>query len=313
MRPGGPCYPARVPDHPSPAIRGRVRRALLDWYAAGHRDFPWRETRDPYAVLVSEVMLQQTQASRIAERFPPFMARFPTAQSLASASTAEVLVAWSGLGYNRRAIALQRAATIVAREGWPRHVAGLAGLPGVGPYTARAVASLAFGAPVGVVDTNVRRWLLRRFGGPDQPRPLQALADALAAPGRGTAVGAWTHATMEFGAAICRSRDPRCDACPIAGGCPSRGAAAEIGVPRQPALRGSDRAYRGAMLRLLSAAADHALEDRDLRNELARDQRHVGPVLDEAGWSRVLGALERDGLAHRSGGIVRLGAATIGA
>ena len=285
---------------------------MLDWYAADHRDFPWRQTRDPYAVLVSEVMLQQTQAARIAARFPRFMAQFPTAGSLAAASTAAVLAAWSGLGYNRRALALQRSAVIVARDGWPRDVAGLARLPGIGPYTARAVASLAFDAPVGVVDTNVRRWLLRRFGGPDEPRRLQDLADALAAPGRGTDIAAWTHASMEFGAAVCRSRDPRCDACPVASGCPSRGRAATVAVARQPALRGSDRAYRGAVLRLLSLADGHALEDQPLRAGLARDEDRIGPALDEAGWVRVVDALERDGLAHRSGGIVRLGAATIG-
>jgi A/G-specific adenine glycosylase len=313
MRPAGPCYPARVSAHPGPSTRRRVRRALLDWYAADHRDFPWRLTRDPYAVLVSEVMLQQTQASRIAERFPSFIARFPTVESLASSPTAAVLAAWSGLGYNRRATGLQRAAKAVASEGWPRDVAGLARLPGVGSYTARALASLAFGAPVGVVDTNVRRWLLRRFDVPDRPRPLQALADSLAAPGRGADVAAWTHATMEFGAAVCRARDPHCDDCPIAAGCPSRGAAAAISVPRQAALRGSDRAYRGATLRLLSAAKGHALTDRDLRARMADDQGRVGPELDERGWTRILEALERDGLAHRAGRIVRLGPATIGA
>ena len=313
MRPTAPCYAARVPAAPAPSTLRRIRRSLLSWYAADHRDFPWRQTRDPHAVLVSEVMLQQTQASRVAERFPAFIARFPTAELLASASTADVLAAWSGLGYNRRAIALQRTAVIVARDGWPRDVPGLARLPGIGPYTARAVASLAFDALVGVVDTNVRRWLLRRFGGPDQPRRLQVLSDALAAPGHESEVAAWTHATMEFGAAICRSRDPRCGACPVARGCPSRGAAATVAVPRQPALRGSDRAYRGALLRLLSTADGHALEGQRLREDLARDAGRIGPVLDEAGWMRVVDALERDGLAHRSGGSVRLGAATIGA
>jgi A/G-specific adenine glycosylase len=302
-----------VSADPAPSSLGRVRRSLIHWYATEHRDFPWRETRDPYAVLVSEVMLQQTQASRIAERFPTFMARFPTADSLASASTAAVLAAWSGLGYNRRALALRQSAAVIARDGWPRDVQGLSKLPGIGPYTARAVASLAFDMPVGVVDTNVRRWLLRRFGGPDEPRRLQRLSDALAVLGKGTEVAAWTHATMELGAAICRSRDPRCELCPVARGCPSRGRAATVAVPRQPHLRGSDRAYRGAVLRLLSAAAGHALGDRRLRAELAREARGVGPALDEASWVRIMEALERDGLAHRSGGIVRLGAATIGA
>ncbi|MGH2381382.1 MAG: A/G-specific adenine glycosylase, partial [Candidatus Limnocylindria bacterium] len=230
-----------------------VRRALLDWYAMECRDFPWRGTRDPYAVIVSEVMLQQTQASRIAQRFPTFMARFPTVESLASAPVATVLAEWSGLGYNRRAIALHRAAAIIARDGWARDVAGLARLPGIGPYTARAVASLAFDTPVGVVDTNVRRWLLRRFGEPDQPRHLQSLSDVLAASGSGPDIAAWTHASMEFGAAICRPRDARCGICPISAGCPSRDAAATVAVPRRAALRGTDRAYRGAVVRLLSA------------------------------------------------------------
>src|SRR3990170_331592 len=111
-----------------------VRRRLLAWYRREHRDFPWRTTRDPYAVLVSEVMLQQTQAARIAERFPRFMARFPSADALAAASAAEVLAEWSGLGYNRRALSLQRAAANIALDGWPADVADLERLPGVGPY-----------------------------------------------------------------------------------------------------------------------------------------------------------------------------------
>jgi A/G-specific adenine glycosylase len=299
----------QLPDRRS--IR-RIRRALLDWYAASHRDFPWRHTTDPYAVLVSEVMLQQTQASRIAARFPRFMARFPTVESLAAAPAAEVLAEWSGLGYNRRALGLQRAAAAVAAHGWPRDVAGLEELPGIGPYTARAVASLAFGAPVGVVDTNVRRWLLRRFGGPDAPRRLQALADELAAPGRKGDVAAWTHATMEFGASICRPRGPRCEACPIARGCPSRGLGTAVPVPRQPALRGSDRAYRGAILRLLAGLEGHASGETPLRRALANDVERIGSELDGPDWERVMGGLERDGLAHRSKGVVRLGAATIG-
>ena len=286
---------------------------MLAWYAASHRDFPWRATSDPYAVLVSEVMLQQTQAARIAARFGRFMDRYPTAEALAGASSADVLAEWSGLGYNRRALALQRAAATVSRDGWPRDVAGLAALPGVGPYTARAVASLAFGVPAGVVDTNVRRWLLRRFGGPDEPRRLQALADSLAEPGIGADVAGWTHATMEFGAAVCRSRDPRCEACPIARGCPSRGMAGRVPVPRQAALRGSDRAYRGAVLRLLSEAKRHALDERALRAVVAADAGRIGSVLDRDGWERIVTALESDGLVHRSEGAVRLGLATIGA
>jgi A/G-specific adenine glycosylase len=283
----------------------RIRVALLAWYDAEQRDLPWRATRDPYAVLVSEVMLQQTQAARVAGRFDRFVARFPTAEALAAAPPSSVLAEWSGLGYNRRALALQRAAAMVVSDGWPRDVAGLERLPGIGPYTARAIASLAFGRSIGVVDTNVRRWLLRRFEVEDAPRPLQALADALATVGPDDRAGAWTHASMEFGAEVCRSRSPRCDACPIARGCPSRGLARAVPVPRQAALRGSDRELRGAVVRSLSEVVGHALSSEALRRS----------VPDRAAdrWERVLAGLERDGLIHRADGVVRLGAGTIGA
>ena len=294
------------------ADHARVRSAVLAWYAETHRDFPWRGTTDPYAVLVSEVMLQQTRAARVAERFPRFMRRFPTVRALADATGADVLAEWSGLGYNRRALALQAAARQVDRDGWPRGVAALEGLPGVGPYTARAIASLAFGIPAGVVDTNVRRWLLRRFDVPDDRRKLQELADRLAATDRAADVAPWTHASMELGAAICRARAPRCDACPVADGCPSRHAPAVIEVPRQAALRGSDRAYRGALLTRLSRAPGHRLAEPIARAALADGADGIGPALDDDGWERIVAALERDGLAHRGEGDLRLGTATIG-
>ncbi len=268
---------------------------------------------DPYEVLVSEVMLQQTQASRVAERFGRFLARFPTAEALAAAPEADVLAEWSGLGYNRRALALRQTAQSVARDGWPADVAGLERLPGIGPYTARAVASLAFGIPVGVVDTNVRRWLIRRFGVEDRPVVLQKLADALAAPGRGADVGAWTHLSMEFGATVCRSRTPQCGSCPIANGCPSRGRALAVPVPRQPTLRGSSRAYRGEVMRLLATSTTHEATEAELRRALDERERRIGPRLEAAAWTRMLDGLERDGLIHRHDAIVRLGAATIGA
>jgi A/G-specific adenine glycosylase len=291
---------------------GRVRSSLLAWYATDHRDFPWRRTTDPYAVLVSEVMLQQTQASRIAERFPVFMDRFPTAAALAAATEAQVLAAWSGLGYNRRALALRRATAEVSAYGWPREVGALQRLPGIGPYTARAVASLAFGEPVGVVDTNVRRWLVRRFGlrleasAHELQALADALADALATAGNAADVAAWTHATMEFGAGICTPRNPRCEACPIAEGCPSRGLATVVPVPRQAVFAGSDRAHRGAVLRALSGARNHGMPLRSAR-----------ALLPAEALERVVAGLERDGLVHRSRGRLVLGgrpepAATIG-
>jgi A/G-specific adenine glycosylase len=285
------------------AALARVRRSLVAWYDAEHRDFPWRRTTEPWAVLVSEVMLQQTQASRIAQRFPPFLDRFPTAADLAAAPEVEALVAWSGLGYNRRALALHRTATAIAADGWPRDVAGLERLPGIGPYTARAVASLAFGQPVGVVDTNVRRWLVRRFGQPADVRraTLQALADRLAQPGTTTGeTAAWTHATMEFGARVCTPRAPHCHACPIADGCPSRGVAVAVAVPRQAAFEGSERAARGALLKRLAAAPGRALS--------LATARRMASGLSLVSFDRIAEGLERDGLAHRSGRRLKLGA-----
>lgn len=291
------CRLMRSASHP--AIRARI----LEWFARERRDLPWRHTREPWAVLVSEIMLQQTQASRIAERFPPFLARYPTPQAMADASEADVLAAWTGLGYNRRALLLRWAASAVAADGWPREVDGLRRLPGIGAYTARAVAAIAFGQPVGAVDTNVRRWLTRRFGLPSDASmtTLQSLADGLAAAG-GPRTGKreaadWMHASMEFGARICAGRRPRCAECPVARGCPSRVSPARVPMARQPAFAGSLRAVRGAVVRALVAAPGHALPSKAL-----------GPDADAA-----VAALVRDGLAHRSGELVRLGGtATVG-
>jgi A/G-specific adenine glycosylase len=299
---GARRYPdAMQAERVEPDALAPVRRAIMAWYAAGHRDFPWRGTTDPWAVLVSEVMLQQTQAGRVSERFPAFMARFPSTRVTAAASDREILAAWSGLGYNRRALALRRTAIAVEADGWPSDVAGLERLPGIGPYTARAVAALAFGQPVGAVDTNVRRWLVRRFGAVPDARgaTLQALADGLAAPASSPLEAAdWMHASMEFGGRICRARSPLCDACPIADGCPSRGLGVRVPVPRQAPFERSDRAVRGAILRELSRAPDHVLPE-------ARLARLLGGKPPPA----IVDALERDGLVHRAGEWLRLGPA----
>ena len=288
-----------------------VRRRILGWYAGAARDVPWRRTTDPWAVLVSEVMLQQTQASRVAGRFPGFLDRFPTPQAMAAAPIAEVLAAWSGLGYNRRALALHRAGTKLAAEGWPATTDGLEALPGVGRYTARAVAALAFGRPVGAVDTNVRRWLVRRFGIPAAapPAELQAAADALAgADAEVTAAeaAAWMHASMEFGAMVCMARRPACPTCPVRNGCPSRDTAARVPVPPQASFTNSERSVRGRLLRELSVANGHAIPMAGVR-AVAGGHEPDG----------VLDRLEREGLVHRSGARLRLGprqaaASTIG-
>ena len=207
---------------PLSSIPPALRDAILAWYDANGRRLAFRATRDPYAVLVSELMAQQTQAERAATAWTAWMARFPTVESLAAAPVAEVVRAWAGLGYNRRAINLQRAARVIVDEHAgrvPDTVEGLDALPGVGPYTARAVAAIAFGRPVGAVDTNVRR-VLGRAAASDAAaipaRDLQALADAVVPHDR---PGDWTHALMDVGAMLCRPRSPRCVHCPAQAWC----------------------------------------------------------------------------------------------
>ena len=185
--------------------------ALLDWYGRVRRPLPWRATRDPYALLVSEVMLQQTQAARVVPYYEAFLARFPDPAALAAAPARDVLAAWSGLGYNRRALALQRAAAVVAERGWPDD---LTELPGVGPYTAAAVAAFAWDAQRAAVDVNARRVLERWDGRRHPPAALAARAAAVLPAGR---AADWNQAMMELGATVCTARAPRCGACPVRG------------------------------------------------------------------------------------------------
>ena len=205
-----------------------VRRALLRWYARNGRPFPWRETRDPYRVLVSEIMLQQTRADRVASRFPEFLERYPDIESLAGARTSDVLRAWRGMGYNNRAVRLHGAVKeVVAKYGGavPRDTADLEALPGIGRYTAHAVACFAHGRRVPVVDVNVRRVLSRIF------RPMPSVSAAVAEQDAWDIARAvlpadaynWHQALMDFGAMVCTARAPKCPACPVAGACLSAG------------------------------------------------------------------------------------------
>jgi A/G-specific adenine glycosylase len=205
-----------------------MERRLLDWYATHGRNLPWRQTRDPYAILVSEVMLQQTQVDRVMARYLAWLERWPTVESLANASAAEIIRAWQGLGYNRRALALHRAAQAVARDGWPDD---LTVLPGVGPYTAAALRNFAFGEEVLPHDVNVNR-VERRTGY--------------------RFTGAAAQALMDLGATVCLARVPRCDVCPVAGWCPSRGTRDEP-ARKQSGFEGSFRQRRAATLRLVAA------------------------------------------------------------
>ena len=214
-----------------------MKARLLAWYAENGRELPWRQTRDPYATLVSEVMLQQTQVPRVVPRYIEWVERWPSAAALAAAPRSDVILAWQGLGYNRRAVSLHRAAQVVAEHGWPED---LTELPGVGPYTAAAVASFALGRDVLPVDTNVRRV---------QERTRQVFEPSCG------------QALMDLGATVCLARVPRCGACPLAAGCPSRGLRFEP-ARRQGPFEGSFRQRRSHTLRLV-AEAPRALVELD--------------------------------------------------
>jgi A/G-specific adenine glycosylase len=266
----------------------RRAEALLDWYSRVARDLPWRRTRDPYALLVSEVMLQQTQVARVVPRYEAWLARFPSVYDLASAPVADVLKEWSGLGYNRRALALQAAGRVVVADGWPGDAAGLRALPGVGPYTAAAVASFAWDEPVAAVDTNVRRVVGRWDGLERGPRDVSERAAELLPPGR---AAAWNQAVMELGATVCRARAPRCGVCPVAVGCATRArggpAPSARSASSRPRFEDTDRWARGRVVAALTGGADPP--------ELAPERR-----------ARVLAGLERDGLVVLKNGMPEL-------
>jgi A/G-specific adenine glycosylase len=227
--------------------------ALLDWFARAGADLPWRRTRDRYAVLVAELMLQSTQVPRVVPYYERWIARWPTPEALAAAPLGEVLAAWHGLGFPRRARNLHAAARVVAAGGWPPDDR-LADLPGVGPYTAAAILCFADGRAVLPVDTNVRRVLARRFPGGWPGTP----------PGRGWEAG---QALMDLGRTVCRASDPACEpACPLRQGCPAAdaGAVAALTPPsrRQGRYTGSMRQRRGVLLGEL-ARTGRARADQD--------------------------------------------------
>jgi A/G-specific adenine glycosylase len=223
---------------------GKVRQALLAWYGAHGRDLPWRRTTDPYEILVSEVMLQQTQVDRVIPRWHRWLERWPAVEALAAATPAEAIVEWQGLGYNRRAVSLHRAARHVAAHGWPDD---LTELPGVGPYTAAAVGNFAFGRDVLPIDVNIRR-IQERTGEQFDGSCAQALFD--------------------LGATICLARIPRCGECPLADACPSRGLRYEP-QRKQGRFDGSFRQRRAVALRAVAAGEQPA--DGDALVSLARD------------------------------------------
>lgn len=283
-------------DSARDGIEGRTDR-LLAWFEERQRDLPWRHTRDPWRVLVAELMLQQTQVARVRPRYEEFCERWPTAAACAAAPLGQIVTAWAGLGYNRRAVNLHRCAATVVREhggSLPIDLGELLALPGIGPYTARAVLVFAHERDgIGVLDTNAARVLARWNGEALGRAEAQAAADHAVPVGRGWA---WNQAMLDLGATVCRSRHPECGACPVAAGCAWRVAGApepdpavgSAGVSRgQSRFEGSDRQGRGRLVDALRAGPVAA-----------------GVLAETMGWPdepgrarRVAAALVTDGLA----------------
>jgi len=318
-RPAVPRSAAAV--HPAlagavvPVDRDGLRRAVLDWFAAHGRELAFRSAGrpDPWAVLVSEVMAQQTQVARVEERLPAFLAAFPSPAAMAASSPADVVRAWRGLGYNRRAVGLHRAAVAIVAAGGavPDDVEALRALPGVGPYTARAVAAIAFGRPVGAVDVNVRRVVERLVAGDPAalaPAAIQAAADALVDPGR---PGAWTHALMDLGATLCRPARPACAACPARPWCAAGSGMPRGGVVRSPA-HGRRPSPAGTGGRRASPPVPFERTTRWLRGRIVDRLRDAPPGLPvafdgplgahtRAAVLAALAALARDGIVDHDG------------
>ena len=283
------------------------RRTILRWYGTYGRDLPWRRTRDAWKILVSEIMLQQTQVARVIPKYEAFLSKWPTPKAFASASLGEALSAWNGLGYNRRCKHLHVAAKeIVSELGGitPVNVEILQALPGIGPYTARAVASFSANADVVLWDTNVRRIALRYFFGGEFVRSapndekLHGVLDLSLPKGRSRD---WHNALMDFGSAVCIGRSPLCASCPLLRTCIAapkflRGLSPARKLVRpQARFEGSRRQARGAVLRALAAAGTKGLRVTALRT-----------LLRSHDAESIVNALVREGLVARRGNVISL-------
>jgi len=274
-----------------------ITEPVLAWGIPQLRDLPWRHTRDPWAVLVSEVMLQQTQVTRVVPRWYRFLERFPDPATCAASGLGDVLREWEGLGYPRRAKQLHLTAErVVELGGFPRDLAGLLALPGVGRYTARALMAFAFELDAAVVDTNVARIYARLEGRKLTPSGVQAIADAACPSG---SAWAWNQCMIDLGATICRPV-PDCDRCPIRDRCAWAGdgpdpATGSSGVSRaQSPFSGSDRQARGRLMRAMAEAP------------VRRSQAPEVMQRDVATSTRLVAALVAEGFCTPDGDLLRL-------
>lgn len=290
----------------SPVKKSAVRAGLLAWWHANRRDLPWRQTRDPYKIMVSEIMLQQTQVDRVTPYFHAWLDAFPTIHELADAPTADVIRMWKGLGYNRRAVNMQRTAQAVVERGgaFPETVEELLALPGVGPYTAGAIACFAFEQDVAFIDTNMRRVVHRLFVGVDVPRPTASDKEILAIAAEVLPAGDawnWNQGIMEFGALHCTARKPLCLICPLQDACAAfpeiQAALAEHGKPARRTkgipFEQTNRYFRGRIVDALRAHEGEGLALAEI-GPLLRDDfsdEHMTWLVELAN------GLERDGLA----------------
>ena len=293
-------------DNLPPERVRRIRRGLLDWFKVNARDLPWRRTRDPYAILVSEVMLQQTQVDRVIPYYEQFLRQFPTVQALAAAATGDVIRLWAGLGYNRRAVNLQRAARAVVEEfagTFPRDPADLRRLPGIGAYTAGAIAAFAYEQDVAFVDTNMRRVISRVVFGGDEARDANVMvaAQTLLPPEKGWL---WNQALIEFGALHCTARRPACVICPLRADCAAypviqstlamkRSAVASAGSER---FEQTNRYYRGRIVETLRSLPPSDATGLPL-STLGPTVREGYSDADEPWLRSLVEGLQRDGLA----------------
>ncbi|MFN8593457.1 MAG: A/G-specific adenine glycosylase [Thermomicrobiales bacterium] len=296
-------------DPIEPGRLQRIRSGLLTWFRASARNLPWRRTRDPYRILVSEIMLQQTQVDRVIPYYERFLASFPNVEALAAAPTAEVIRLWSGLGYNRRAVNLQRAARAIVADHdgrFPETVAALEGLPGVGTYTAGAVAAFAFEQDVAFLDTNMRRVVGRvAFGDStnDLPSPahLLAAANQLVPKGNGWE---WNQALIEFGALHCTARNPACVVCPLQQECRAFPIIqSSIAASRKPPQRSSPERFEESP-RYFRGRIVEALRELPANDDVGLTLAELGPRVrpgfssEDLPWLETLvSGLQRDGLA----------------